>query len=422
MNPRATAASAVAAVLRGRSLDDALPAAADPFTRALAYGALRDHARLAHWTGRMVPRAPAPEVHALLVCGLYQLSAMDVAPHAAVNETVAACEALGQPHARGLVNAVLRRFQRERAALERTTLENPALHYSHPAWLLERLSGDWPGRWREVLEENNRQGPLVLRVNRRRTDPDTLRARLQAAGIASEPVAGAADALLLAEARPVSALPGFAEGECSVQDASAQRAADLLQLADGQRVLDACAAPGGKTAHMLERAQIELLALDIDPERLRRVDENLQRLGLRARLHAADALQPGAWRDGGTFDRILLDAPCSGTGVIRRHPDIKWLRRDSDIAPLARRQQALLNALWPLLRPGGLLVYGTCSTLAAEGDAVIRAFLRERPDAAATAIDGVHGEATAHGWRHAPGGAWDGFYYARLRKSTGAAR
>jgi 16S rRNA (cytosine967-C5)-methyltransferase len=419
MNPRVVAAQAVAAVIsRGRSLDDALPAGAEPFARALAYGVLREHALLSCWLDGMLSKAPVAEIHALLLCGLFQLRSMDVAPHAAVNETVSACDGLGQAHARGLVNAILRRFQRERAQIEQRALPGAAVRLSHPAWLVERLRQDWPQTWESLLVENNRQGPLVLRANRRRTTAEALCAQLNAAGLGARRVSGAADAVLLEQARAVDAIPGFTEGALSVQDASAQHAVVLLDLADGQRVLDACAAPGGKTGHILERADVSLLALDVDADRLQRVEQNLRRLGLSAELRAADAAQPGGWWDGRPFDRILLDAPCSGTGVIRRHPDIKWLRRESDVARLARRQRQLLDALWPLLQPGGCLVYGACSTLSAEGDAVVAGFLRDHPDARAGAGRHAEGEATAHGWRHTPGGAWDGFYYARLQRQT----
>ena len=417
-NDRALAARAVAGVAAGRSLDTALPATADGFTRALAYGVLRERALLEHLLGRMLDQPVTAELQALLLCGIHQLRSMDVAPHAAVNETVSAVELLGQPKARGLVNAVLRRYQRERATLEQALPDDAALRLSHPPWLLRRLQQDWPQQWRQILEANNRQGPLTLRVNQRRMGRDEYLAKLQAAGISAQPVAAAGAALVLDEARKVEEIPGFAEGEVSVQDAAAQLAFDLLQPQDGERVLDACAAPGGKTAHILERVDASVVALDSDAKRLQRVEENLRRLKLSAQLVAADAAHSARWWDQRPFDRILLDAPCSGSGVIRRHPDIKWLRRDSDIARLAQQQLRLLQALWPLLRPGGVLLYAACSTLRAESDDVLEAFTRQHADASVPPMAADWGEATRFGRRIAPAGAFDGFYYARLQKMS----
>ena len=409
VNPRVIATRAVAAVQAGRSLDDALPREADGFTRALAYGVLRDLGPLDALLTPLLRQPPPPNILALLLCGIYQLRSMDVAAHAALNETVEAVVALGQPKLRGLVNAVLRRYQRERAELEAALPQDDVTRSSHPRWLVQQIRQDWPAHWQAVLAANNQQGPLTLRVNRRRSTPEHIAAR-----VAAMVVPGVADALTLAKAVEVAEIPGFTEGEVSVQDASAQLAADLLDLHDGQRVLDACAAPGGKTAHILERVRADLLAIDLSPGRMARVEQTLSRLTLAAQLKAGDAARPSQWWDRQPFDRILLDAPCSGTGVIRRHPDIKWLRRATDIPRLADTQLGLLRALWPLLAPGGVLVYAVCSVLRAEADAVIGEFLKTEPRARKRVIEADWGEATAHGRRIAPGGSFDGFYYSVL--------
>ncbi|MBX6420290.1 MAG: 16S rRNA (cytosine(967)-C(5))-methyltransferase RsmB [Nevskia sp.] len=425
-NPRAAAALAVAAVLAGTSLDDALPqasaglAAADrALAQAIAYGVLRNR-RLLEWLAARLLERPLknePRLQALLLGGLHQLRAMGVPDHAAVAETVAAAAALGKPWAKGLLNAVLRRYLRERSTLEAALPPDPALRLSYPDWLVARVREDWPSNWEAVLAAGNEPGPLTLRVNRRQTTREAYRDELAAAGIAAEPLAHAPDALRLHEPQPVASLPGWSAGRVSVQDAAAQLAAELLDAHPGHRVLDACSAPGGKTAHLLERTEaLQLLALDRDAARLARVAENLHRLKLQAALRVADAAQPASWWDGVPFDRILLDAPCSGTGVIRRHPDIKWLRREADLAQAARTQGRLLKALWPLLAPGGVLLYATCSILRAEGEAVARAFRASQADAEELRIETPWGEAREIGRRLAPGGAYDGFYYARFIK------
>jgi 16S rRNA (cytosine967-C5)-methyltransferase len=426
-NLRARAALAVAATMRGSNLDEALApqaaglsAADNGLLKALAYGVVREHRLLESIAALLLqkPLRGEPEVQALLLCGLQQLRAMRVPPHAAVGETVAAAADLNKPWAKGLLNAVLRRYQRERPALEGTLPATAAIRQSYPDWLVAQAKADWPDGWRTLLAAGNEPGPLTLRVNRRQGDRETYLAELAAAGLEAQAVNEAPDAVQLAAAVPVEQLPGFAAGRVSVQDAAAQFAADLLEVQPGQRVLDACSAPGGKTAHLLERCDnLEVLALDSDAQRLRRVEENLQRLQLKAQLLAADASKPAAWWDDRPFDRILLDAPCSGTGVIRRHPDIKWLRRDSDIPRMAELQQRLLRALWPLLAPGGVLVYATCSILRAEGEAVLREFLDNHGNAVEEKIEAAWGEACGVGRRIAPGGSFDGFYYARLRKA-----
>ncbi len=424
-NLRAAAARAVQRVLRGRSLDDALSAtnrfdvAADgAMARALAYGVLRDLSVLQHIASRLLekPMPPDDEVHILILVGLQQLRALNTPAHAAINETVGAVESLKRPNAHGLVNAVLRRYVREAEALEAALPSYPPTRYSHPAWMAKALQQNWAEQWEAIMAANNVQGPLTLRVNRRRLSRDEYLKRLAEMNIAARPVAHVADAVQLDEPRAVERIPGFSTGQVSVQDASAQLAADLMDLQPGLRVLDACAAPGGKTAHLLEREDVVVHALDSDPQRLVRIDENLRRLKLSAEVTVGDAGEPSHWWDGTAYDRILLDAPCSGTGVIRRHPDIKWLRRESDISALHDTQLALLNAAWTMLAPRGRLVYATCSILRAEGDEIISRFMSQAEDYVPGAMPDAWGEATEFGRRIAPGGAHDGFYYAVLTK------
>lgn len=425
MNVRASAAIAISRVLRGRSLDDVLPPAARfkvaadaGMIRLLAYGVLRELTTLQWLASRLLdkPLGADDEVHTLILVGLQQLRSLGTAPHAAIHETVEAVEALKRPQAHGLVNAVLRRYTREGAALEAQLPADPAVRYAHPNWLVQQLQADWPQQWEALLAANNQQGPLTLRVNRRRLSRDEYLKRLAEMNIPAQALPYAPDAVLLDAPRAVEKIPGFATGQVSVQDASAQLAAELLDLRDGLRVLDACAAPGGKTAHLLECAELELTALDSDAQRLIRVDENLRRLKLSATLIAGDAGEPSGWWDRKPFDRILLDAPCSAIGVIRRHPDIKWLRRESDIATLQAQQLKLLKAAWTMLKPGGRLVFATCSTLAAEGDDVVNRFRLLGDHVELQRIDAAWGEATTYGRRIAPGGAHDGFYYAVLLK------
>ncbi|WP_428310921.1 16S rRNA (cytosine(967)-C(5))-methyltransferase RsmB [Hydrocarboniphaga sp.] len=425
LNARALAARAVARVLAGDSLDDAIATARRqiaerdlPLIKSMAYGVLREHAQLRALAAQMLTKSMdrEPEIMALIEVGLYQLRRMRIPPHAAVADTVEAVSALERPNLVGLVNALLRRYQRERETLEAALPQDAETTYSAPAWLVEGVRKDWPDSWETILASSNEQAPLVLRVNRRKLTRDAYLDKLRADGLPAQIVDAAPDALILESAVPVDQLPGFAEGEVSVQDASAQLMTELLDLRDGQRLLDACAAPGGKTTHALEHAQIEVLALDIAKARLPRVHENLQRLGLSAEVRIADAGRPNTWWDERAFDRILVDAPCSGTGVIRRHPDIRWLRRPDDIQRMADRQLRLLSALWPLLAPGGIMVYATCSVLAAEGEDVAKRFLMSQPDAKHSPIDASWGEARRHGRRIAPGGGFDGFYYARFTK------
>jgi len=434
---RGLAARAVARVLvEGRTLDvalqlpemDSLAAADRAQVRALAYGATRWHHRHRRLLGELLHRPSArlePELEALLSVGLFQVLDAAQPDYAAVSATVAAARWLGRSRATGLVNAALRRMQRERTPLLAAALAADDGRYSCPSWLIDRLRSDWPRDWQPVLEASLQAPPLWLRVNRLRRDPAEYRAELATAGIESTASPELPFALRLARATPVAGIPGFLAGEVSVQDVAAQVAGLLLDVAPGMRVLDACAAPGGKATQLLELAagEIDLLALDHDATRLVRVGENLERLGLRATTVCADAREPSSWWDGRPFDRILVDVPCSGTGVIRRHPDIKLLRRPGDIGPLAGRQRAILDAVWPLLTRGGQLLYVSCSILSAENTAVVGAFLAAHPQARleriapATLPDWLRPLPDA-GWQSLPGAAdTDGLYYALMTRA-----
>ncbi|HWQ93917.1 MAG TPA: 16S rRNA (cytosine(967)-C(5))-methyltransferase RsmB [Gammaproteobacteria bacterium] len=447
MNPRAAAAKALVQVLeQGRSLDKALPPAlaeveegSQGLVQELCYGVLRWRLRLEALAARLLHKPVADSaIHALLLVGLYQLLYLRVAAHAAVDQTVAACEALGKPWAKGLINATLRNVLRNSATLLAELDLSDEATYSHPVWLLERLKHDWPEHWPAIVKANNERPPLWLRVNVQRTTREAYMEQLAAAGIKAGASPHSQQAVLLEEPVGVEALPGFEQGLVSVQDAAAQQAALLLGAQPGERILDACAAPGGKTCHILElQPELgELMAVDSDERRSARIRENLTRLGLVApgilppatlahpcvsqvRLVTGDASRPQDWWDGKLFDRILLDAPCSGTGVIRRHPDIKQLRTPADIEIQSRLQQEMLTALWPLLRAGGMLLYVTCSILKRENEQSIQHFLATHPDARADEIRFAwHGQARALvGDYILPGEqGMDGFYYARLRK------
>jgi 16S rRNA (cytosine967-C5)-methyltransferase len=430
---RAAAVRAVAAVLgAGLTLETALGAesrgergAADrALVQALAYGAIRFGHRLSRVAAAMLPRpfeTLAPELQALLLVGLYQLEYARTAAHAAVSTTVEAARHVGAARASGLVNALLRRFQRERTALLVQADATLAGRSSHPEWLVAALERDWPRQAASILAANNEHPPLTLRANARRTTTEALAAELGAAGHETRAVPFAPRALVLGTPVDVRGLPAFVAGRCSVQDVAAQLAAPLLGVGRGARVLDACAAPGGKACHLLEEVPdlAELVA-----QRAARIDDNLTRLGLVATVRVADAFDPAAF-DGARFDGILLDAPCSGTGVIRRHPDIKFLRRASDLPALAARQLALLEALWPRLLPRGRLLYASCSVLKAENAAVVAEFLRRTPEAvdvtesASLAVPGLPPLPSMAGPGIAllPGVAGtDGFYYACLQR------
>ena len=428
MNVRASAAQALGQVLaEGASLSSVLPPLLeqiDPRDRGLlqelCHGVCRWYPQLQAGLEWLLARPLDPResvIRALLLVGLYQLQHLRIPQHAAVAETVAAARELRKPWAVGLTNAVLRTALRRRTELLEVLDSDPIAHSAHPRWLLERLQQDWPDAWPDIIAATNARPPFVLRVNQRVLDREAYRQRLDSERIAVSTAPGNS-VLVLREAVDPTTLPGFTEGWVSIQDAAAQLAAPLLEAQPGMRVLDACAAPGGKTGHLLEGVpELDVTAVDQDSVRLERVRDNLTRLGLHAQLRVGDAAQPADWWDGVPYDRILLDAPCSATGVIRRHPDIKLLRREHDIAVLADQQRLLLARLWSLLRPGGRLLYATCSVLLEENEQVIANFLTTQPEAEVQPIRATWGRSLAHGRQILPGEAgMDGFYYALLVK------
>lgn len=399
----------MATVLEGHSLAElalAPPgelAATRASAQEMTYGALRRYGIGDALLARLLERPLAnPEMRALLLCALHRLEVRPESAHTVVDQAVEAAGRIARGKFRGLANGVLRNFLRQRDALFAAPLGDEAVH-RHPAWWLARLRKAYPHDWQDIVAAGNGLPPMTLRVNRRRATRDDYLQRLSDAGIAGSALGDTG--IRLAEAQPVDRLPGFREGYASVQDAGAQRAAELLDAAVGQRVLDACAAPGGKTAHVLERADVDLLALELDPVRARRIDDNLARLGLAAPVRVADCRRITDWWDGRPFDRILADVPCSASGVVRRHPDSKWLRRETDIAGFAGTQRGILKALWPTLANGGRLLYATCSVFPEENGAGIAAFLAACPDAT------LIGEEQ---WL--PRADHDGFYYALLEK------
>lgn len=413
----AEAARTVASVAAGRSLSEAMQRRAeqaDDSLRAaqadLCYGTLRAYGRVQAIVEALSRKgAGEPRLQALLWCALYALDSGRYAPYTVVDQAVRAAALLELWPARGYVNGLLRSYLRERETLERRIATDPQALYQHPLWWIEAVQRGCPQDWRAVLAAGNTHPPMCLRVNRRRTSTAAYAERLAAEGIAARRVGEAA--LLLARPLPVARLPGFAEGEVSVQDAGAQRAAALLELAPGQRVLDACAAPGGKSAHILESADVALTALDVDAARAARIDAGLARLGLAATVRAADCSALDTWWDRRPFERILADVPCSGSGVARRHPDSKWLRRAEDVPAFARRQAAILEALWCALAPGGKLLYVTCSMFAEENGAVVDGFCARTPQARRAALAGG---AQA---QLLPGPEQDGFFFALLVKA-----
>jgi 16S rRNA (cytosine967-C5)-methyltransferase len=422
------------AVQQGRSLNDALPTVPGPQrpgVQALTYHALRHWGQATALSALLAERAPAPPVDALLGVALTML--LDLPPdagqpryaaHTVVDQTVHALGWLRAPKAAsGFVNACLRRFLRERESLQTRISDDAVARWNHPFWWIRQIRRDHPQHWQAILAANNRAAPMTLRVNRRRIDRPAFMQALQAQGIPAHPAG--ADGVVLERAVAVDRLPGWAQGWCSVQDLAAQMAAPLLldgaHLSPGARVLDACAAPGGKTAHLLERSDAAVLALDKDPVRCECITDNLARLGLQAQVRAADAGEPAGWWDGQPFDAILLDAPCTASGIVRRHPDVRWLRRPDDIGQLVAQQRRLLESLWPLLRVGGRLLYCTCSVFRAEGEMQIQAFLQRHTQARHLPSPGhlLPGE-TPEGMAmddNLPGGH-DGFFYALLEKSA----
>ena len=434
---RRASALAVYGVLKGRSyaraLNDAgharLPRERQALASELIQGALRWQHRHAELMRRLMERPrPASRLGALLSVGLFQLRRTRVPTHAAVNACVAAAKELLSPARARLVNAVLRRYLRERPGLEAAADRRPEGRFAHPGWMIRRFEAAWPGHWHSILRAGNRKPPLWLRVNRGRISREAYRSSmLNSATWRCGLPQGLPDGLKIDPPKPVSRLPGFSAGMVSVQDAGAQLAVPILGVQPGMRVLDACAAPGGKTAQLLETCpqMTELVALDSDAGRLDRLRENLDRLGLEANVCAGDALRPRDWWDGRSFDRILIDAPCSATGVIRRHPDIKHLRRDADIPRFARLQSRLLRSLWPLLAPGGRLLYSVCSVLPDETGRVIDGFLREN-GGLAREVRRLNGSSRGwalplsdHGYQVLPGRRCaDGHFNALLEKTA----
>ncbi len=419
------AATAVARVLGGASLTATLEAlrAAEPAlttharaaSQDAAYGTLRLLGRLRALLAPLLRETPTdPRVAALLWVAVYQLEHTRAAPHAVVNAAASVAGRWTRGHGTAFVNAVLRNFLRQREKLA-AELTGDEARYSYPRWWIERVREEYPALWSEILDTGNTHPPFTLRANRRRTTRERLLAALAEAGVGAEPVLE--DGVLCARALPVAALPGFAEGCVSVQDAGAQWAAPLLGAGDGMRVLDACAAPGGKTSHILERAAVELTALDRDSARLARVAANLDRLGLSAHLMAADAGDPAAWWDGVPYDRVLADVPCTASGIVRRHPDAKWLRRPEDIATLGKEQARLIDALWQVLARGGKLLYVTCSIFARENESQVAGFLSRHADARRLPLPALPLLAAAPAGQLLPGARHDGFFYALLEKN-----
>lgn len=375
--------------------------------RHLAWTSVRAYGRADAILRQLLAHPPAEPIHALLQVALIRLEQRPEQAHTTVDQAVVAAQVL-MPGLKAMVNGVLRNALRQRDAWASwRAAELDAVH-AHPRWWVERVQQDHPADWENVLAVGNTHPPMSVRINRRRGSVASSSASLAEQGI--ETTACGEDGLLLAEPVPVRHLPGFADGLLSVQDAGAQHAAILLDAQVGERVLDACAAPGGKTAHILERAELDLLALELEPERAERIKANLRRLGLRAEVRVADCSQLEQWWDGRPFDRVLADVPCSGSGVVRRHPDIKWLRREADIAQFAATQRRILDALWQTLKPGGTMLYVTCSVFVQENQAQIESFLRRHGDAYQDAIAGQPD------FQLLPAADHDGFYFARLHK------
>jgi len=426
-----SSAGVVEGVLDGRSLTDALTdvsSALRPATQAVSFHAMR-YLGWADAVGReLVQRYPSVLFESLLLVSLTLLKeegeaaaalpGMPVyAAHTVVDQAVtAASNTRSLSSFKGMLNACLRRFLRERAALEAAVADSPEARWNHPGWWVKQLGVAYPQQWREILESANVPAPLTLRVNRRRATREQVLAAFQAAGLAAEPVGQSG--LVLGSPKPVTQLPGFAEGWWSVQDAGAQLAAELLAPADGMRVLDACSAPGGKTAHLLELADIDLVALDADGERLERVEENLGRLGLasnRVQLQAADAADLDAWWDGKPFDAVLADVPCTASGIVRRHPDIRWLRRENDVRRTATLQAKILDSLWQTVAPGGRLLYVTCSVFPIEGARQALEFMQRHPEA--ERLD-APGQLLPVALNATPAEQHDGFFYALFAKQS----
>ena len=430
-NVRVVAAEAIGQVLRGRSLSTVLPKYSQKVAdndqsllKELCFGTLRWYPQLQAIVNHLMSKPikdKEREIQALLACGIYQLMYMRVADHAAINETVAATVKLKRLWAKGLVNAVLRNFQRQQQQITEQLANAAEFETAHPQWLINRIQKAWPEQAREILTANNLQAPMCLRVNANHCSRDDYLKLLAEKEIQASKTEHSSVGIWLNSPRDVTELPGFEDGWVSVQDESAQLAASLLDVQPDHVVLDACCAPGGKTCHILESEPklAALTAIDLEASRLERCKDNLQRLNLQANLIAADVGAIEAWWDNNPFDRILLDAPCSASGVIRRHPDIKLLRKDTDIDNLSKIQTELLEKVWKTLRKGSMLIYATCSVLPQENDQVVAQFLATNNDASVVKIEADWGKATDFGrqiFPSAKGG--DGFYYSRLQKNS----
>lgn len=431
MNTRALAAKIVTEVfVEGRSLNDVLDERQSQVANVkdtallqeFSYGVCRWWWRYDAILNQLLEKPlkqKDSDLKHLLMVGLHQLTELRIPDHAAVAETVNACNDLNKSWATKLVNALLRNYQRKCRDLKKTLEANLSYQYSHPQWLVGKIQKAWPDHWQSVLQANNQKPPMVLRVNQTKTDRDEYNKQLAVREIFATEFKYSDEGLVLESAMSVNQLPEFETGWVSVQDGAAQLAAGLLALDGADQVLDVCAAPGGKAAHILETASqdVYLTALDIDRQRLQKVSDNMARLGLNASLLAGDAQRPEQWWNQQAFDRILVDAPCSATGVIRRHPDIKQLRRPADIQQLVSLQAHILNAVWPLLSSGGMLLYATCSILPEENDRQVGSFLEVHKDAKLMDIEAAWGIKQKHGRQILPGqDDMDGFYYACLQK------
>lgn len=399
-----------AAVFAGQSLAEGLlsrvDAVARPAVQDLVYGSLRSYGRGDFFLNRLLTKPlESDEVRALLLVAIYRLETRPDAEHTVVDQAVVAAGELAEGRFRGLVNGVLRNFLRQRGTLNAALADDAVAVSQHPDWWLARLQASYPEDWQGIVAAGNGPPPMALRVNLRRSTRDDYLSRLVAESIVATPVGESG--LALAKPLPVERLPDFAMGLVSVQDPGAQMAASLLDPAPGSRVLDACAAPGGKTAHLLERADLDLLALDLKPSRCRRIAENLERLGLKADIRTADCSKLNTWWDGQPFDAVLADVPCTASGVVRRNPDSKWLRREEDVASFAAAQSRILDALWQVVRPGGKLLYVTCSVFPAENGEQVSAFQARQPQAR-----------RCHEEQFLPTAEHDGFYYCLLEKNV----
>ena len=425
---RATAARVIADVVKKKQSLNAVLTAALPLLpenerslcQQLCYGVLRWHPQLDAISQQLLSKslkAKDADIAALLLCGLYQLRDLRIPSHAAISETVNATKTLGKQWAKGLINASLRNYQRQQEDINNKLQQSDTALYAHPDWLIQHFKKDWPNNWQAILNANNQQPPMMLRVNQQRDSQKNYLTRLTDADIPATDIANCSEGILLDKPCDVYLLPGFIDGDVSVQDGAAQLVANLLDITPNLRILDACAAPGGKTCHILEHApDNDVIALDISANRLLQIQQNTDRLQLKATLIASDAAEIDNWWDGQLFDRILIDAPCSGTGVIRRHPDIKLLRREDDIASLAGQQQHLLNSLWPLLKPDGILVYTTCSALKQENEQQIENFLEQHPEAKEFEVSSAPAQRRPFGYQRLPGDDYlDGFYYACIQ-------